>query len=209
MPERRDRSSRAPPRPGGRARASCRRRAISSGGARQRRRTAIASVELVRLCRLQDRHAPTLRTAAARDAAAARRWTCSAAQLGAAMQLGNTLPGLSRPLGVEGAFQALLLRQIDLVEHHAASGRASRRRRHARRSARRRPRRRAAGCRRRIPRRARARRACWRRRGSADGDCRRRRGRRWRRAARSRSDSFAIAASTCGSSRRGMVPSMQ
>ena len=33
--------------------------------------------------------------------------------------VGNTLPGLSRPGGIEGAFDAHLLREIDLVEHLA------------------------------------------------------------------------------------------
>ena len=39
------------------------------------------------------------------------------AQFGAAVQLREYLPGVEEPVRVEGAFEALLLREIALVEH--------------------------------------------------------------------------------------------
>ena len=115
--------------------------------------------------------------------------TCMRPSSAQRCSVGNTLPGLSRPLRVEGAFEPLLLVEVDLGEHrrhqvalldadavlagqHAADLDAELQ---------------DVGAE--LPRRAPARPACWRRRGSADADCRRRRGRRWRRAARSARDS--------------------
>src|ERR1700720_4229681 len=40
-----------------------------------------------------------------------------AAELGAAMELREDLAGIEQPVGVEGAFEAQLLIEIDLVEH--------------------------------------------------------------------------------------------
>src|SRR5260221_2586046 len=40
-----------------------------------------------------------------------------AAELGAAMELREDLAGIEEPVGVEGAFKALLLIEIDRVEH--------------------------------------------------------------------------------------------
>src|SRR5579864_7703686 len=40
-----------------------------------------------------------------------------AAQLGAAVQLREQLAGVEQPLRIEGAFEALLLVQVNLVEH--------------------------------------------------------------------------------------------
>ena len=125
------------------------------------------------------------------------------AQFGAAMQLREDLAGVEQPVGIERAFEALLMGEVGFVEHRRPSGRAFRRRRRARRSGRRRPRRRAAGCRRRIPRPARSRPAGWRRRGSAGADCRRRRGTRWRRAARMCSDRSRIRAAPRPGGRAG------
>src|SRR5262249_42299683 len=42
-----------------------------------------------------------------------------APQFGAAVELREDLAGIEEAVGVEGAFQALLLRQIDLIEHRA------------------------------------------------------------------------------------------
>jgi hypothetical protein len=39
------------------------------------------------------------------------------AQLGAAVQFGEDLAGIEQAVGIEGAFDALLLRQVGLVEH--------------------------------------------------------------------------------------------
>jgi hypothetical protein len=39
------------------------------------------------------------------------------AQLGAAVQRRKHLAGIEQPVGVEGAFEALLMREIGLVEH--------------------------------------------------------------------------------------------
>ena len=41
-----------------------------------------------------------------------------AAEFGAAVQLGVDLAGIEQALGVEGAFEALLLIEVGLAEHH-------------------------------------------------------------------------------------------
>ena len=105
-------------------------------------------------------------------------------EFGAAAQLRKHFSGIEQAGVVEGAFQPLLLGEIDLVEHHVHQVALF----HAYAM--------LAGQHaadldaqpqdvvRRIPPPARVRRDCWRQTGSADADCRRRHETHWRRASR-------------------------
>ena len=64
------------------------------------------------------RHALPSRTAECPGTAACPAWTCSRPSSAQRCSFGNTLPGLSRPLGVERAFEPLLLVEVVLGEHH-------------------------------------------------------------------------------------------
>jgi hypothetical protein len=103
--------------------------------------------------------------------------------IGAAVGGRKHLSRIKQTLGVEGAFQPLLLVQIDLGKHLAHrvalldADVMLARKRPAKID------RSSAGCRRRTPLPSRSRRACWRHGGSAGADCRRRHGRRWQRTA--------------------------
>ena len=145
---------------------------------------------------------------AARGRRAAPRLTCMRPYSAQRDSVGITLPGLSRPLRVEGALDAEHLRALGGGELHAHRVElldadavlAGDRCRPSRRSAR--------GSRRRRPRRGAARRGRWRRTGSAGAGCRRRRGRRCSSAGRTSSPSPAIASSMSARRVRGIVESM-